>query len=63
MGYNVPYSCKSGVCGSCICKLKVGEVEMEENEYLTDNEVSEGKILPCVATVMSKTLSLDFDIV
>lgn len=61
LGYNLPYSCKSGVCGSCICNLKLGEVEMEENEYLTDKEVTQGKILPCSAIAMSKELFLDFD--
>ncbi|MGX9985530.1 2Fe-2S iron-sulfur cluster-binding protein [Soonwooa purpurea] len=62
MGINVPYSCKSGVCGSCICKLEKGEVEMEENEYLTDKELSQSKILPCSAFAMSQDLFLDFDL-
>lgn len=61
MGLNVPYSCKSGVCGSCICTLKKGEVEMEENEYLTESEVKQNKILPCSAFAMSQELFLDFD--
>ncbi|WP_300670586.1 ferredoxin--NADP reductase [Soonwooa sp.] len=63
LGINVPYSCKSGVCGSCLCKLKNGEVEMEENEYLTDRELAESKILPCSAIAMSQDLFLDFDII
>lgn len=62
LGYNLPYSCKSGVCGSCICKLQTGKVEMEENEYLTENELQQGKILPCSAIAMSKELFLDFDL-
>ena len=63
MGINVPYSCKSGVCGSCICKLKKGEVEMEENEYLTEKEMEQSKILPCSAIAMSQELFLDFDVI
>ena len=62
LGYKLPYSCKSGICGSCLCYLKNGEVDMTEDEYLTENEKSQGKILPCVSIAMSKDVSLDFDL-
>lgn len=62
LGYKLPYSCKSGICGSCLCYLKNGEVEMTEDEYLTENEKRQGKILPCVSIAMSKDVSLDFDL-
>ncbi len=63
LGYKLPYSCKSGVCGSCLCYLKTGEVDMTEDEYLTDNEKHQGKILPCTAIAMSKEIFLDFDMI
>jgi len=62
LGYKLPYSCKSGICGSCLCYLKSGEVDMTEDEYLTENEKLQGKILPCVSIAMSKDVSLDFDL-
>lgn len=63
LGYNLPYSCKSGVCGSCLCYLRAGKVDMTEDEYLTDHEKDQGKILPCTAIAMSKEIFLDFDII
>jgi len=63
LGYKLPYSCKSGVCGSCLCYLKNGEVDMTEDEYLTDKEKHQGKILPCTAIAMSKDIFLDFDMI
>lgn len=60
-GFEVPYSCKSGICGSCICTLQDGEVELIENEYLTEKEVSDGKILACMAIPLSKRIKLNFD--
>ena len=63
LGYKLPYSCKSGICGSCLCYLKSGEVDMTEDEYLTDNEKHQGKILPCTAIAMSKEIYLDFDMI
>lgn len=62
LGYKLPYSCKSGICGSCLCVLKSGEVEMTEDEYLTENEKLQGKILPCVSVATSKDVYLDFDL-
>lgn len=63
MGYNVPYSCRAGICGSCICLLNRGNVELLENEYLTESEEKAGKILACMALPLSSDLELDFDLV
>ncbi|HEY8976278.1 MAG TPA: 2Fe-2S iron-sulfur cluster-binding protein, partial [Burkholderiaceae bacterium] len=38
-GLDVPYSCKSGVCGTCRAKCVDGEVRMERNFALDKNEV------------------------
>ncbi len=61
LGLEVPYSCKSGVCGNCICTLKEGKVELLENEYLTPKEEKEGKILACQSIILSKKINLNFD--
>ncbi len=61
--YPVPYSCKSGICGSCECKLIEGEVELLENEYLTEKEVESGHILACMSVVLSKKIKVDFDLI
>jgi Ferredoxin len=53
-GFPVPYSCKSGICGSCECVLEEGEVELLENEYLTENEEASGRILACMSVILSK---------
>lgn len=59
--FPIPYSCKSGICGSCECTLVEGEVELLENEYLTDAEIAERKILVCRAIPLSKKIMLNFD--
>ncbi|WKS94395.1 2Fe-2S iron-sulfur cluster-binding protein [Riemerella columbina] len=63
LGYALPYSCKSGICGACRCILEKGEVEMSDNEYLTDKEIQQGEILTCVSTVLSDDIQLNFDLV
>jgi ring-1,2-phenylacetyl-CoA epoxidase subunit PaaE len=46
---DIPYSCKSGMCGSCSALCIHGQVAMRYNEVLTDNEVDQGKILLCTS--------------
>lgn len=60
-GFPMPFSCKSGICGSCICQLEEGEVELLENEYLTETEEKAGKILACMSFALSTNIKLDFD--
>ncbi len=59
--FPVPFSCKSGICGSCECRLQEGKVELLENEYLTENEEQKGNILACMSYALTDTIRLDFD--
>lgn len=60
--FNVPYSCKSGICGSCECILEEGEVELLENEYLTEKEEEKGHVLACMSIAKSRKIKLNFDL-
>lgn len=59
--YPIPYSCKSGICGICECKIIEGEIETIENEYLTPKEEQEGKTLACMSVMMSQNIKINFD--
>jgi len=58
---DAPYSCKGGVCCSCICRVTEGEADMPVNNLLTDSEVAEGLILACQSYAKSDVLKIDFD--
>ena len=60
-GLEVPYSCTSGVCGTCRAKLLEGEVRMERNFALDKNEVAGGFILTCQAHPLTERVLLSFD--
>lgn len=45
----LPYSCKSGMCSTCISQCTMGSVRMDYNEVLTDREVENGRCLICVS--------------
>ncbi len=49
-GVQIDYQCRSGICGTCRCKLLDGHVTMAVRDALTDADEAEGYILACQAT-------------
>ncbi len=47
LGLHIPKACGMGICGTCRVELKSGEVEMEHNGGITDEDIEEGYILSC----------------
>jgi len=60
-GLEVPFSCTSGVCGTCRAKLVEGEVRMERNFALDRSEVAAGFVLTCQAHPLTERVVLSFD--
>jgi ring-1,2-phenylacetyl-CoA epoxidase subunit PaaE len=58
---DAPYACKGGVCGTCRAKLLDGEVAMDRNYALEQDEIDAGFVLACQSHPISDTVSLDFD--
>ncbi|HSZ85061.1 MAG TPA: iron-sulfur cluster-binding domain-containing protein [Puia sp.] len=44
----LPYSCRGGVCSTCVAKCKKGKVRMSNNEVLTEKDMQNGLVLTCV---------------
>ena len=61
-GADLPFACKGGVCCTCRAKLVKGEVEMEVNYGLEQDEIEAGFILTCQSHPTTKEVMLDFDI-
>jgi ring-1,2-phenylacetyl-CoA epoxidase subunit PaaE len=60
-GMEVPFSCTSGVCGTCRAKLVEGQVRMERNFALDKKEVAAGFVLTCQAHPTTERVVLSFD--
>jgi len=60
-GQEAPFSCKAGVCSTCMGKVLEGEVEMISNHALEDYEVERGYVLTCQSYPLSDSLTIDYD--
>jgi ring-1,2-phenylacetyl-CoA epoxidase subunit PaaE len=60
-GLEVPFSCTSGVCGTCRARLLEGQVRMERNFALDKAEVASGFVLTCQAHPTTERVVLSFD--
>jgi len=60
-GIDLPYSCKGGVCATCRCHLREGEVTMATNYGLEPWEVEAGFVLACQSRPVSDAVLLDYD--
>jgi ring-1,2-phenylacetyl-CoA epoxidase subunit PaaE len=61
-GADLPFACKGGVCCTCKAKLLEGEVEMDVNWGLEQDEVEQGFILTCQSHPKTEKVMVDFDI-
>jgi len=58
---DAPYSCKGGVCATCMAKITNGEAKMKKNNVLTDKEVKNGFVLTCQAIPTTDSITVDYD--
>ncbi|MFJ9341423.1 2Fe-2S iron-sulfur cluster-binding protein [Streptomyces sp. NPDC101733] len=58
---DAPYACKGGVCGTCRAFLVRGEVRMERNFALEEEETDAGFVLACQSHAVTEEVEIDFD--
>ncbi len=60
-GLDAPFSCREGHCGACAVLKKSGDIEMEVNDVLEQQDLDEGLILACQAHPKTDSVEVTFD--
>ncbi|MFF4328014.1 1,2-phenylacetyl-CoA epoxidase subunit PaaE [Streptomyces sp. NPDC001591] len=58
---DAPYACKGGVCGTCRAFVVSGEVRMDRNFALEEEETEAGFVLACQSHPVTEEVEIDFD--
>lgn len=57
----LPYSCRAGICSTCMAMCQSGKIIMAENDVLTDDDLAEGWILTCTGHPVSNEVVISFE--
>ncbi|WP_231464276.1 2Fe-2S iron-sulfur cluster-binding protein [Pedobacter sp. Leaf132] len=57
----LPYSCRGGVCSTCVANCTAGHVRMDYNEVLTDDELERGRVLVCTGHPTENGTTITWD--
>jgi ring-1,2-phenylacetyl-CoA epoxidase subunit PaaE len=58
----VPFACKGGMCATCKAVVLEGEVRMDKNYALTDEERAAGLVLTCQSHPVSDEVAISYDV-
>ena len=61
-GFELPYSCKGGVCSTCKALVVEGKVHMDIHYGLEADEIDAGYVLTCQSHPRTERVILDYDI-
>ncbi|MBW4670006.1 MAG: 2Fe-2S iron-sulfur cluster binding domain-containing protein [Cyanomargarita calcarea GSE-NOS-MK-12-04C] len=53
---NPPFSCRAGICGTCMCQIHAGEVNYQKE---ASAEIDQGSVLICIFQPGSSRVVLD----
>jgi 3-ketosteroid 9alpha-monooxygenase subunit B len=57
---DVPYSCRSGECGSCVCRVVGGSVSGVVGDVFEPDEVAAGYVLGCQSRPDEGPIEIEF---
>lgn len=60
MGIELPYSCREGMCASCMCEVISGNVKLNNNDVLDEKDLANKLTLSCQAVPLTKEVKIKY---
>lgn len=60
IGVELPYSCRSGMCASCMCEVKEGKVDLLINDVLDERDLKNNLTLSCQAVPLTEKVHIRY---
>ncbi|MCL1038111.1 ferredoxin--NADP reductase [Shewanella submarina] len=60
VGVELPYSCRSGMCASCMCEVKEGKVDLLINDVLDERDLNNNLTLSCQAVPLTEKVHIRY---
>ncbi|MFC6083899.1 1,2-phenylacetyl-CoA epoxidase subunit PaaE [Sphaerisporangium aureirubrum] len=58
---DLPFACRSGVCGTCRARVVEGRVDMRRDHALDAAEIAAGYVLTCQSLPVTPRVTIDYD--
>ncbi len=63
LGIDLPYSCQSGMCTACMGTCVSGNIKLDEEDTLADEDYEKGYTLTCVGHPLTDDVVINFDLI
>ena len=61
-GYDWPFSCRAGACTNCAAIVREGEIDMDMQQILSDEEVDDKNVrLTCIGSPAADTVKIVYN--
>ena len=61
-GYDWPFSCRAGACANCAAIVKEGDIEMDMQQILSDEEVEDKNVrLTCIGSAETDEVQIVYN--
>ncbi|WP_258341233.1 ferredoxin--NADP reductase [Saccharopolyspora gregorii] len=60
-GIDAPFSCRQGACSACACRITAGEVSMERNDILEQQDLDDGIVLACQSFPVTDEVHVSYE--
>ncbi len=60
-GIDPPYACKAASCCTCRARVLSGEIKMDANDPLSEEEIEEGFVITCQSHPLTDDVVVTYD--